>query len=92
MEERLEASENDDRSAWFTCALAVAWPHGPVVLVEGRVDGMLQFPPKGSLGFGYDPIFVPQGQSRTFGEMDWSEKGPISHRGRAFEALKAAIL
>jgi XTP/dITP diphosphohydrolase len=92
LEERLEASENNDRSAWFTCALAVAWPHGPVVLVEGRVDGVLQFPPRGDLGFGYDPIFVADGQQRTFGEMEWAQKGPISHRGRAFEALKAAIL
>jgi XTP/dITP diphosphohydrolase len=92
VEERLEASESDDRSAWFTCALAFAWPAGPVVLVEGRVDGVLRFPPKGGLGFGYDPIFVADGQDRTFGEMAWPQKGPISHRGRAFEALKAAIL
>ena len=54
-------AESDDRAAWFTCALAVAWPGGPAVVVEGRVDGALTFPPRGDKGFGYDPIFVPEG-------------------------------
>jgi XTP/dITP diphosphohydrolase len=92
VEERLEAAGAQDRAAWFTCALAVAWPKGPAVVVEGRIDGSLAFPPRGGKGFGYDPIFVPQGLETTFGEMDPDAKDAISHRARAFAALKAAIL
>lgn len=92
VEERLEAAGGDDASAWFTCALAVAWPGGPAVVVEGRIDGTLTFPARGERGFGYDPIFVPDGGALTFGEMDPAEKDAISHRARAFAKLKAAIL
>lgn len=92
VEERLEAVGARDLSAWFTCALAVAWPAGPAVVVEGRVDGALVFPGRGTLGFGYDPIFVPQGGAQTFGEMDPRAKDALSHRTRAFEKLKAALL
>ena len=91
VEERLEAAGVDDPYAWFTCALAVAWPHGPVVVVEGRVDGTLAFPPRGTLGFGYDPIFIPEGDTRTFGEIAPAEKDATSHRARAFAQLKAAL-
>ena len=84
-------AETEDRTAWFVCALAVAWPQGPAVVVEGRVDGQLVFPGRGGRGFGYDPIFVPEGGVLTFGEMDPAEKASISHRGRAFSALKAAL-
>ena len=91
VEERLEASENDDRAAWFTCALAVAWPNGPAVVVEGRIDGVLTFPPRGAQGFGYDPIFVPEGHEQTFGEMAPAAKDGMSHRARAFEKLRAAL-
>jgi XTP/dITP diphosphohydrolase len=87
----LAASGSPDRSAFFTCALAVAWPEGPVVAVEGQVHGHLSFPPRGDRGFGYDPIFVPQGDTRTFGEMDPAEKDAISHRALAFEKLKQAL-
>ena len=83
VEERLEAAESDDRSAWFTCALALAWPDGPAVVVEGRVDGVLRFPPRGDKGFGYDPIFLPEGGDRSFGEMDGGGKGPRSATARA---------
>ncbi|MBI1404915.1 MAG: RdgB/HAM1 family non-canonical purine NTP pyrophosphatase [Caulobacter sp.] len=89
--ERLEEIGADDRHAWFTCALAVAWPDGPAVVVEGRVDGALVFPGRGTLGFGYDPIFVPEGGELTFGEMAPEAKDAISHRTRAFEKLKAAL-
>lgn len=89
--ERLEEIGADDRHAWFTCALAVAWPDGPAVVVEGRVDGALVFPGRGTLGFGYDPIFVPEGGALTFGEMAPEAKDAISHRTRAFEKLKAAL-
>jgi XTP/dITP diphosphohydrolase len=91
LEERLEATESGDRSAWFTCALAVAWPDGPAIVVEGRVDGRLRFPPRGDKGFGYDPIFLPEGLERSFGELDAGEKTALSHRTRAFEKLKAAL-
>ncbi|MDB5469034.1 MAG: xanthosine triphosphate pyrophosphatase [Caulobacter sp.] len=92
VEERLEATGSDDRAAWFTCALAVAWPNGPAVVVEGRVDGTLTFPARGTRGFGYDPIFVPEDGTQTFGEMDPAAKDAMSHRARAFAKLKAALL
>lgn len=92
VEQRLEEVGDPDRSAWFTCALAVAWPDGPAVVVEGRIDGALVFPGRGALGFGYDPIFTPQGGAQTFGEMDSALKDAMSHRARAFEKLKAALL
>lgn len=92
VEERLDETLDEDRSAWFTCALAVAWPQGPAVVVEGRVDGTIVLPPRGDKGFGYDPIFVPEGGAQTFGEMDPEAKDRISHRTRAFEKLKAALL
>jgi XTP/dITP diphosphohydrolase len=88
---RIEESEREERAAWFICALAVAWPGGPVVAVEGRVDGALVFPGRGERGFGYDPIFVPEGSGETFGEMDPAAKHAISHRARAFAALEAAL-
>jgi len=91
VERQLLAKGTDDRTAWFTCALAVAWPRGPVVAVEGRVDGTLVFPGRGDRGFGYDPIFLPEGRDLTFGEMDPDAKHAISHRARAFEKLKAAL-
>ncbi|HVI31657.1 RdgB/HAM1 family non-canonical purine NTP pyrophosphatase [Phenylobacterium sp.] len=92
VEARLEEAGAEDFSAWFTCALAVAWPNGPAVVVEGRVDGTLSFPPRGDRGFGYDPIFTPEGHDRTFGEMAPEEKDGMSHRARAFAKLKAALL
>lgn len=92
VEERLAETGSDDRSAWFTSALAVAWPDGPAVVVEGQVDGELTFPPRGTNGFGYDPIFVPAGYAQTFGEMDAALKDGLSHRARAFARLKAALI
>lgn len=91
VEERIIEAGSEDRSAWFTSALAVAWPDGPAVVVEGRVDGQLVFPGRGDRGFGYDPIFVPDGYSLTFSEMDPAQKDALSHRARAFEKLKAAL-
>jgi len=91
VEERLEEAYSSDRAAWFTCALAVAWPGGPAVVVEGRIDGALSFPPRGAKGFGYDPIFIPEGGDKTFGEIDPAEKDAISHRARAFAKLKVAL-
>ena len=91
VEERLAEAGGDDMAAWFTCALAVAWPKGPAVVVEGRIDGALSFPPRGTRGFGYDPIFLPDGGALSFGEMAPGEKDAVSHRARAFEKLKAAL-
>jgi len=92
VEERLEEVAADDVSAWFTSALAVAWPNGPAVVVEGEVHGVLTFPPRGDRGFGYDPIFLPEGLDQTFGEMEPAAKDAMSHRARAFVKLKAALL
>jgi XTP/dITP diphosphohydrolase len=92
VEERLEEIGSTDRRAWFTSALAVAWPDGPCVVVEGRLDGEVVFPPRGDGGHGYDPIFRPDGSDRTFAEMDDAEKDAISHRARAFARLKAALI
>ena len=89
--ERIEATGTEDYSAWFTSALAVAWPNGPAVVVEGRVDGTLEFPCRGTRGFGYDPIFMPDGHELTFGEMEPTAKDAMSHRARAFAKLKAAL-
>jgi len=86
--------------AAFVSVLALAWPDGAVETFEGRVDGTLVFPPRGTAGFGYDPIFRPDGHDRTFGEMSAEEKHGIpadgseglSHRARAFQKLAHARL
>lgn len=87
--QELEAAPDrkGDRAA-FICALALAWPDGHVEAVEGRLDGTLTFPPRGGRGFGYDPIFIPDGYTITCGEMDPAEKQAISHRADAFQKLK----
>jgi XTP/dITP diphosphohydrolase len=77
--------------AAFHCALAIAWPLGPVLAVEGEVKGRLVFPGRGTRGFGYDPIFQPDGRDETFGELDPEVKHVISHRAHAFAKLKAAL-
>ena len=92
VEDRLEEIGATDRAAWFTSALAVAWPDGPCVVVEGEVHGRLTFPPRGYRGFGYDPIFIPEGGDLTFGEMEPAAKEAISHRTRAFAKLRAALI
>ena len=91
VERELADTGSDDHGAWFTCALAVAWPKGPAVVVEGEVHGTLTFPARGTRGFGYDPIFVAGGMDQTFGEMDPGAKHAISHRAVAFARLKAAL-
>jgi XTP/dITP diphosphohydrolase len=81
-----------DRAAWFTCALVLAWPDGHEEGFEGKAEGAWVWPPRGAHGFGYDPMFVPQGRLETFGEMDPAEKHRISHRAAAFALLAAACL
>jgi XTP/dITP diphosphohydrolase len=78
-----------DRSCWFSCVLAIAWPDGETAVYEGRVDGTYTWPPRGTMGFGYDPVFVPTGRSETFAELDPEEKHRISHRADAFAKLVA---
>lgn len=92
LQERWAEQATDNLDCWFTCALAVAWPDGPAVMVQGRIDGTLTFPARGERGFGYDPIFTPLGHTQTFGEMDPLAKDAMSHRALAFAKLKAAIL
>lgn len=79
-----------DRSGHFACVLALAWPDGDYAVYEGKVAGSLTWPPRGTLGFGYDPVFVPHGDTRTFAELDPEEKHRISHRADAFARLVAA--
>lgn len=88
----LEAAGPDvSRDAHFVCVLALAWPDGHVEWFEGRVDGTLVWPPRGTGGFGYNPIFQPLGSDRTFAEMP-DAKRAISHRAAAFAELMAAVL
>ena len=77
-------------SANFTCALSIAWPDGHVQTYEGKIFGRLVWPPRGERGFGYDPMFLPDGEDLTFGEMEPQRKHDISHRARAFAQLVAA--
>jgi XTP/dITP diphosphohydrolase len=86
----LGLGERDQRSARFICALSLAWPDGRIRSFEGKVEGVIARQPRGSQGFGYDPIFVPAGSSLTFGEMDAVQKQSISHRTHAFAQLVKA--
>ena len=79
-----------DRRAFFVAALVLLWPDGHMEAFEGTVHGMLVWPPRGKLGFGYDPMFLPNGQKKTFGEFTPSEKHRYSHRSDAFSQLATA--
>ena len=87
VEETFLKTRSDDTRAEFNCALALVWPDGHVVSVEGKIQGILTFPARGTLGFGYDPIFQPCGHNISFGEMDPDAKHAISHRADAFAKL-----
>jgi XTP/dITP diphosphohydrolase len=80
-------ADSPDRRAWFVSALCLAWPDGHTETVEGRVDGTRTWPPRGGNGFGYDPMFIPDGQTLTYGETDPAWKQATSHRARAFSLL-----
>lgn len=90
VEQKLAESGSDDRRAHFICSLSLVWPDGFDVTVEGRVDGTLAWPPRGSNGFGYDPMFIADGYDQTFGEMDPALKHAIGHRADAFDQLLRA--
>lgn len=79
---------DERRSARFICCIAIAYPDGKVITFEGRVEGRIGYEPKGREGFGYDPVFYPDGYDRTFAEMSYGEKDSMSHRGKALERLK----
>lgn len=90
VEEKLHAAQAvtaEQRHADFVCTLCVIWPDGEERFYEGRVDGHLVWPPRGHFGHGYDPVFVPDGEKVTFGEMTHARKNHISHRARALEKL-----
>lgn len=74
-----------DKGAYFTSVLALAYPDGRVELFEGRVDGQICWPPRGVEGFGYDPMFIPDGFDKSFGEMSADEKHAVSHRAKAVD-------
>jgi len=90
VEKKLAESGSDDRRAHFICSLSLVWPDGFDVTVEGRVDGTLVWPPRGTNGFGYDPMFIANGYDQTFGEMDPALKHAIGHRADAFDQLLRA--
>lgn len=94
--DRIHAEMGDSLStagangAHFVCALTLAWPDDHFETYEGRIDGTLVWPPRGTRGFGYDAMFVAEGMTETFGEIDPAVKHAMSHRARAFEQLVAA--
>lgn len=104
VKERLEAFGSADTRAHFVACLCVAWPDGHHEMFRGEVHGNLVWPPRGDQGFGYDPMFLPEGHSKTFGEMSAEEKHgwkpsdlggvkePLSHRARAFKLFAEACL
>ena len=80
----------EGQPAFFVCALSLMWPDGTEVAFEGKINGKLTFPPRGTKGFGYDPIFIPEGYNITFAEMKPEKKHQMSHRARAFRQLVEA--
>ena len=89
---KIDPNSNIKYRSHFCCALALSFPNGQTISFQGKVYGQLQFPAKGLNGFGYDPIFVPNGYKKTFGEMNYSYKERISHRQKAFKKLKKYLL
>jgi XTP/dITP diphosphohydrolase len=79
-----------DRSCSFNSTLALAWPSGEYAVYRGSVNGTLVWPPRGQKGFGYDPVFAPEGSAKTFGEIEWDQKQLIDHRADAFKKLISA--
>jgi len=90
IEEKLQGIDN--KKAYFICALAIVNEKNEEYVFEGKINGTLTFPKKGKMGFGYDPIFIPENHTITFGEMDPNEKDLISHRSVAFKKLKENII
>ena len=89
--EQIGSVPAEARAARYRCIAVCAWPDGATLWTEGTCEGSLILEPRGSEGFGYDPIFVPEGEDRTMAELSAFEKDAISHRGRAFRALGEAL-
>lgn len=87
-----EMAGTADRRAWFVCVLCLAWPDGHTASFMGRVDGEVVWPPRGTGGFGYEPVFAPAGGARTYAEMERAQKHATSHRARAMAQLSLACL
>ena len=92
VEEALTRIPDAPRTAHFVCALTLAWPDGHCESFEGKVFGELVWPPRGNMGFGYDPVFQPDGLAKTFGEIPPNVKHAMSHRAEAFQKLVTACL
>jgi len=86
-----ELDGKSDRSARFRCVIALRHPSGEISLYNGTVDGQIAATPRGEKGFGYDPIFIPEGYKKTFGEMTPEEKHALSHRGRALNQVASVL-
>jgi XTP/dITP diphosphohydrolase len=91
VESELQKRSTNNRRAHFICALCLAFPDGKTHVFEGRVDGTLVWPPRGTKGFGYDAMFLPDGENLTFGQMEPDEKHAMSHRARAFKLFLDAL-
>lgn len=87
-----ELGEEADRGAYFISTLALVWPDGHHEIFEGRAHGTLTWPPRGVLGFGYDPVFVPNGETQTYAELGPDHKMQYDHRADAFKKLVASVL
>lgn len=85
-----ELEGRSDRRAYFVAVLALGWPDGHIESFRGEVHGSVVFPPRGARGFGYDPIFLPEGETQTFGELDPAARMQVSHRTVAFRKLARA--
>ncbi|HEY5048512.1 MAG TPA: RdgB/HAM1 family non-canonical purine NTP pyrophosphatase [Rhizomicrobium sp.] len=92
VERELKNTPSEDRTAKFVCALALVEPEHDVHVFEGEVKGRLSFPPRGTNGFGYDPVFIADGMEKTFGEIEPEHKHAISHRAHAFAKLVQYVL
>ncbi len=90
--QELASFDINERSARFVCVIALASRDGVIAAFEGTVEGMIAREPRGDNGFGYDPLFIPNGWNKTFGELDWSMKDSISHRARALKKLKEYLI
>jgi XTP/dITP diphosphohydrolase len=89
--DRIRDVPEAERTARYRCVAVCAWPDGRDVWAEATCQGHLILEPRGTRGFGYDPVFVPDGETRTMAELSDEEKNAISHRGKAFRALRAEL-
>ena len=91
IKDAIQKVKTPNYDCFFVCALSLSWPNGDNVTVSGKIEGKFSWPPKGKFGFGYDAIFQPIGHSRSFGEMNPTDKHAMSHRADAFTKLIAQV-